>query len=138
MSNIQCFNPRVCVNTKYDKTQAWTRIGRRRDLADSQAGVVFPGSGGETELIHTLPTSHVHCTGPACLQRDTTSMHAADLIVVQAIHVWERFGGLSNCKCAAEKSSSGGISGAIVELFWELKAGWIFWWRPSMRGGSKG
>ena len=28
--------------------------------------------------------------------------------------MWERFGGLSNC--AAEKSSCGGISGAIVEL----------------------
>ena len=41
-------------------------------------------------------------------------MHAADLIV-QAIHVWERFGGLLS-NCAAEKSSCGGISGAIVEL----------------------
>ena len=31
-------------------------------------------------------------------------------------YIWECLGGLSNRKCTAEKSSSGGISGAIVEL----------------------
>ena len=122
MSNNQCFNLSFSVNTEYESRSGarldMTRIGRGRESADSQAGVVFPGT-GETRLIHSLLAhfaSHVQCRARPCRETRRQCMQGSDRSGHTCGNVLEGYQIVIAQQRKASALRSGGISGAIVEL----------------------
>ena len=93
-----------------------TRIGRGREsAADSQAGVVFPGT-GETTLIHTLLPMHNVVPGPSAGRHEAHACRGSDRPGHTCGNVLEGYQIVIAQQRKASALRSGGISGAIVEL----------------------